>query len=189
MPPSPGRPFTPLWSALVLVAALALGARPAAADIKLGYVDSARLFQEYPAAQEAQARFDRQVQGWRDEAAEKQKAVEELRREVRDQSAILSALRRQEKEEALQRGIADYEKFIQDVWGPNGRAQQANELATREVVDLIRAAVEKVAVDRDLDLVLDSSHGFIIYAEKTLDLTADVLQELQSRAGAPTGGR
>ena len=174
------------WPALMALAALALAAAPAAAQIKFGYVDSARLFQEYATAQEAQARFDRQVQGWRDEAAEKQKVVDELRKEVRDQAAILSALRRQEKEEALQRAIADYEKFVQDVWGPNGRAQQANELATREVVDLIRSAVEKVAVDRDLDLVLDSSHGFIIYAEKSLDLTQDVLQELLARAG-PAG--
>ena len=108
------------------------GARLGAADVRIGYIDSARIFQEYKDAQEAQQRFDRQVQGWRDEAAEKEKAVKQLRDEVRDQAPILSALKRQEKEEALQRAISDYERFIQEIWGPQGRAAQENERATDE---------------------------------------------------------
>ena len=74
-----------------------------AADLNVGYIDSARIFAEYGEAKEAQERFDRQVQGWRDEATEKEKVVAQLRAEVRDQSPILSALKRQEKDEALQR--------------------------------------------------------------------------------------
>lgn len=167
-----------------LVALALLVAVPAfpAADLKIGYIDSARIFQEYADAKESQARFDRQVQSWRDDAAEKEKAVKQLRDEVRDQSPILSALKRQEKEEALQRATSEYEKFIQDTWGPNGRAAQENERATGEVVAQIRAAVEKIAGDRGLELVLDSAGGFIIYADRSMDLTSLVIQELNSRS-------
>ena len=170
----------------VAVGCLALGmGASAAADVRIGYIDSARIFQEYKEAQEAQSRFDRKVQGWRDEAAERDKAVGQLRREVQDQSPILSAVKRQEKEEALQRAISDYEKFIQDVWGPGpgGLAVQENERATNEVVAQIRSAVEKIAGDKGLNLVLDSAGGFIIYADKTMDLTNEVLQELVERSG------
>src|SRR4249920_1600977 len=91
---------------VVLLGLLAAGLTPArAADVRIGYIDSARIFQEYKDAQDAQQRFDRQVQGWRDEAAEKEKVVTQLRAEVRDQSPILSSLKRQEQEEALQRAI------------------------------------------------------------------------------------
>ncbi len=170
-----------------LVALLAGATGPAGAvDSRIGYIDSARIFQEYEAAKEAQSRFDRQVTGWRDEAAEKQKAVEQLRSEVRDQSPILSSLKRQEKEEALQRAISEYERFIQDVWGPQGRAVQENERATGEVVAQIRSAVEKIASDRNLDLVLDAASGYLIYANKSLDLTATVIEELKSRSPATT---
>ena len=170
---------------VVLVAGFPI--RPArAADTRIGYIDSARIFQEYEAAKEAQSRFDRQVTGWRDEAAEKQKAVEQLRSEVRDQSPILSSLKRQEKEEALQRAISEYERFIQDVWGTQGRAVQENERATGEVVSQIRSAVEKIASDRNLDLVLDAASGYLIYANKSLDLTATVIEELKSRSPATT---
>ena len=173
------RPHLGIWLALVC---LVFGPQLAgAADLRIGYIDSAKIFQEYKEAKEAQERFDRQVQGWRDEAAEKEKLVGQLRAEVRDQAPILSALRRQEKEEALQRAISDYEGFIQEIWGPQGKAAQENERATAAVVTQIRGAVEKIATSKGLDLVLDAAGGFIVYSNRSLDLTASVIQELNSR--------
>ncbi len=169
-------------AALTLIAAAAFVAAPVRAEIRIGYIDSNRIFGECTSAREAQQRFDRQVQGWRDEAAEKERTVSQLRQEVRDQSPILSALKRQEKEQALQNAIRDYEQFIQDVWGPNGRAQQENDNATRDVVNQIRTAVEKLAAERGFGLVLDSSGGFILYADRTMDITVDVITELNTRA-------
>ena len=169
------------------LALLALAAAPLRAETRFGYIDSGRIFLEYSAAKEAQARFDRQVQGWRDEAAEKEKLVNQLRADVRDQSPILSSLKRQEREEALQKAISEYERFIQDVWGPEGRASQENERATSDVVRLIRMAVEKVAGEKNLNLVLDAASGDIIYADKALDVTSEVLTELNAAALGATG--
>jgi outer membrane protein len=174
-------------AAAAALALLALAAAPSRAETRFGYIDSGRIFTEYAAAKDAQARFDRQVQGWRDEATEKEKLVTQLRVEVRDLSPILSSLKRQEKEEALQKAISDYERFIQEVWGPQGRASQENERATADVVRLIRAAVEKVAGEKSLNLVIDAASGVIIYADKTLDVTADVLTELKAGAQGATG--
>ncbi len=167
---------------LTLVLALVVAGPLAAADIRIGYLDSARIFQEYKDAQEAQARFDRQVQGWRDEAAEKEKVVQQLRQEVRDQAPILSSLKRQEKEAALQRSISEYEAFIQEIWGPQGRAATENSRATEELVVQVRQVVEKLASQKGLELVFDSASGFLIYADRSLDLTAEVITELNTRA-------
>lgn len=168
------------------VGALVLAAvAPArAADVRFGYIDSQRIFQEFKDAQEAQARFDRQVQGWRDDATEKEKSVNQLQGELRDQGPILSSLKRQEKEEQLQRAISDYQRFIQDVWGPNGKAAQENERFTAQVVTQIRSAVEKIAADRDLTLVLDAAGGQIIYADPSFDLTTQVITELNNASTA-----
>jgi len=178
------RPYLVGW---LVFASLILGVEaPGAADLRMGYIDSAKIFQEFKEAKEAQERFDRQVQGWKDEAAEKEKLVGQLRTEVRDQGPILSALRRQEKEEALQRAISEYEGFIQQIWGPQGKAAQENERATAAVVVQIRSAVEKVATAKGLHLVFDAAGGFIVYADRSLDLTAEVVQELNSRStGTP----
>jgi outer membrane protein len=170
----------PLAAALVLALACALTAPARAADAKIGFIDSSKLFQQYKLAKEAQERFDRQVQSWRDEAAEKDNAVKKLRDEVKDQAPILSSLKRQEREEALQKAIADYEAFIQEIWGPSGRAAQENERSTREIIDQIRAVVEKIAAARGFDMVLDAAGGSIIYAARDLDLSAAVLDELNT---------
>jgi outer membrane protein len=114
--------------------------------------------------------------------------VTQLRNEVRDQAPILSSLRRQEREQALQAAIADYETFIQEVWGPTGRAARENEQSTREIVEQIRVVVDQIAQQRGYDMVLDAASGSIIYANRELDMTAEVLQELNNKA-TTTGGR
>ena len=169
----------------VLAAGALWGAAPAsAADNRMGYIDSSRIFQEYADAKDAQQRFDRLVQGWRDEASEKEKVVTQLRQDVRDQSPILSAMKRQEKETALQRAVNEYEAFIQDVWGTSGRASQENDRATSEIVQAIRVAVEKVAGAKGFQVVLDASSGFLVYADKSLDITTDVIAELNAKKTA-----
>lgn len=173
---------------LAALAALTLGSTPAFPQVRLGYIDSARIWVEYKDAAEAQQRFDRQVQGWRDEATEKERAVSALRQEVRDQGPVLSGLKRREKETALQRAISEYESFVQEVWGPTGRATQENGRATEEVIQKVRVAVEKVAAKRGVDMVLDATSGFVIYADKTLDMTNEVIAELNANA-AGTGAR
>jgi outer membrane protein len=175
-------------AALLTLSVTALAAGTAAAvDVRFGYIDSARIFRDFSEAKEAQERFDRQVQGWRTEAAEKERQVSDLRTEVQDQGPILSALKRQEKEAALQRAISEYERFIQDIWGPSGRAAAENGNMTSAIVEKIRSAVEKVAGDRALNLVLDSASGFLIYADPSFDLTDEVLAELAKQAGPGAG--
>jgi len=181
---TPPRPLRALVAAALAAVLLSVPAARAA-NLEFGYVDSARIFREYKEAQEAQARFDRQMQGWRDEAGEKERLVEQLRNEVRDQGPILSSLKRQEKEENLQRAISDYERFIQEVWGPNGKASQENERMTNEIVSRIRTVVEKLADERGLTLVLDAASGYLLFADKSFDITADVLAELNEGVLVP----
>ncbi|NOT33959.1 MAG: OmpH family outer membrane protein [Candidatus Eisenbacteria bacterium] len=170
-----------LLAALLLVSVGVQPAHAASGDLRVGFIDSARIFRDFKLAQEAQQRFDRQIQAWQDEAAEKQKAVEKLRTEVREQSPILSTARRQERDEALQKAVSEYEAFVQDIWGPQGRAAQENEQSTREIVRQIREVVEKLATDQALTLVLDTSSGIILFADRSLDLTNAVLVELATR--------
>jgi outer membrane protein len=157
-----------------------------AAETRIGFIDSAKIFQEYKLAQEAQQQFDRQVQNWRNEASEKQRVVDQLRAEMRDQGPILSTVKRQEKEETLQKSIQQYETFVQEIWGPTGRASQENERTTREIVEQIRSVVEKLAGEKGLDIVFDAAGGAIVYADRTLDLSAEVVKELNTRVGQGT---
>ena len=54
-------------------------------------------------------------------------------------------------------------------------------------MDRIRTVVEKMATDKGLDLVLDAAGGMIIYADRSLDMSAEVVRELntQDESGKP----
>jgi len=174
------------WTAVLALLLASMSSAARAADTRIVFIDSAKIFQDYKLAQEAQQQFDRQVQNWRTEAAEKQKVVDQLRAEMRDQGPILSTVKRQEKEEALQKAIQQYEAFVQEIWGPTGRASQENERTTSEIVNQIRGVVEKLAGEKGLDIVFDAAGGAIVYADRSLDLSAEVVRELNERVGQGT---
>ena len=164
-----------------------LSAAPAAAQtIRIGFVDSQRIFSEYKAAQEAQDRFGREIQAWRTEADDRRKAVDVLRNELKDQDPLLSEATRLEKETALQKAVSDYDRFVQDFWGPNGKVQRLNDEMTREVISKVRDAVELLANRQGYDLVLDAADGNVIFGVKSLDLTQQVLDDLNKSAVGAT---
>ena len=169
------RSFVPL---LAVLACAALAGPARAQNVRIGFVDSQRIFNEYKSAQEAQDRFSREIQSWRTEADDRRRQVDELRNELKDQDPLLSESKKLEKETAVQRAVADYDRFVQEFWGPGGRVGRLNEEMTREVITKIRDAVETIANREGYDLVLDAADGNVIFGVKSLDLTDRVLTEL-----------
>jgi outer membrane protein len=165
--------------ALACALALLWGARPAQAQIiRIGFVDSQRIFEQYKAAQDAQERFNREITAWRTEADERRRTVDGLRNEMKDQQLLLSDAKRLEKDSELQKAVSEYDRFVQEFWGPAGKVQRLNDEMTREVIGKIRDAVEILANRDGYDLVLDAADGNVIFGVKSLDLTDRVLEEL-----------
>lgn len=178
--------FRPVLLLVSVLALLGLSAPASAQTIRIGFVDSQRIFNEYKAAQEAQERFAREIQSWRTEADDRRKQVDVLRNELKDQDPLLSEAKRLEKETALQKAVSDYDRFVQDFWGPNGKVQRLNDEMTREVISKVRDAVELLANRQSYDLVLDAADGNVIFGVKSLDLTQQVLDDLNKSTGGDT---
>jgi Skp family chaperone for outer membrane proteins len=173
--------------AVALVAVLGLAQPVQAQIVRIGFVDSQRIFDTYRGAQDAQERFTREITSWRTEADDRRRALDALRDELKDQEALLSEAKKLEKETAVQRAVADYDRFVQEFWGPGGRVGRLNEEMTREVVTKIRDAVETIANREGYDLVLDAADGNVIFGVKSLDLTDRVLAELAKDPAAASG--
>jgi len=157
---------------------LAAASPAAAQNVRLGFVDSQRIFESYRGAQEAQERFGREITAWRTEADERRRALDVLRNEMKDQEALVTDTKKVEQESALSKAVSEYDRFVQEFWGPGGRVQRMNEEMTREVIGKIRDAVETIAYREGYDLVLDAADGNVIFGVKGLDLTDRVLTEL-----------
>lgn len=188
-----------VWGALLGLALVAVGPGRAVADLKIGFIDSDRIFAEYQKTREAQESFNREVQDLSKTAREKKSEIDDLQRKLDQQGPMLSEAKRDEQNQLLQKKIGEYESFVQDNWGPNGQITKLNEQYLKPIIDRVHAIVAGIGTDEAYSLILDAADGNVVYGDKSLDLTDRVLSELRNedetgirnpggKAGS-TGGR
>ena len=151
----------------------------ARADIKVGFIDSDRIFADYPKTREAQDSFNREVQELSKSAREKKTEIDDLQRKLDQQGPMLSDAKRDEQNRDLQRKISDYESFVQTNWGPGGRISKLNEEFLKPIVDRVHAIVADIGNQEGYSLILDAADGNIIFGDRALDLTDRVLTALK----------
>jgi outer membrane protein len=163
--------FTAALAALMLTSA-------SFAELKIGYINSEKIFVEYEGTKSAQEKFNKEVAKWEQEATEKQKELQELKDQLEKQSLLLSAERKKEIEEELQRKMVEYQKFLQQKFGQQGEALKKNEDLTKPIVEKINKILEQIAKAENYDYIFDARNGSVVFAKQSYDLTERVLQEL-----------
>jgi outer membrane protein len=179
---------TVVWAVAAFL--LALPALGLAADLKIGFIDSERIFSEYPGTQEAQKSFNREVQELTKTAREKKTDIDDQQRKLDAQGPMLSEAKRDEQNQALQKKIADYDAFVQKNWGPQGSVSKLNEAYLKPIVDRVHKIVTAFGSDEGYSIIMDAADGNIIYGDHALDLTDRVLEQLKKEdvSGVPTSG-
>jgi outer membrane protein len=159
------------------------------ADLKIGFIDSDRIFQEYAKTREAQEAFNREVQDLSNAARELKSEIDDLQRKLDAQGPMLSEAKREEQTKTLQDKISAYEAFVQKNWGPSGEVSRLNEQFLRPILDRVTKIVTSIGQDEGYSLILDAADGNVVFGDKSLDLTDRVLGALRDEdAGqAPTG--
>ena len=172
-----------LGSSLLVLAALGMMAgRAGAQDVKLAYIDSQRIFMEYKETQEAERLYKQEVDQWKAQAAAMEEEIVKLQDELRAQSLMLSEEKQREKKLEYDKKLEDYQRFMADTFGDDGRAAKRNKELTQPIVDKINQILEKMAEDQQFTVVFDIANANIVYIDKTLDLTDQVLAELNKTA-------
>jgi outer membrane protein len=175
-----------VWAVAALL--LALPGPAFAADLKIGFIDSERIFSEYAGTQEAQKSFNREVQELSKTAREKKTEIDDLQRKLDSQGPMLSEAKRDEQNQELQKKIADYDAFVQKNWGPQGSVSKLNEQYLKPIVDRVHKIVTTFGSDEGYSIILDAADGNIIFGDHALDLTDRVLEQLRKEdsSGLPT---
>lgn len=164
------------------IAALVIGgallAAPLMAEVKIGYIDSARIFAEYKGTADAQRTFDEEVVTWEAQAQTMKVELDSLDQEYERQSLMMSDAKKAERQQQILQKRQEYESFVQSVWGPQGRLATKNSELVAPIVEKINIILEKLGEEEGYTLVLDASVGGIVYATDGIDLTTQVLEEL-----------
>ena len=164
---------TAIIALLVMIAAIAQ-----ADELKIGYVDSQRIFAEFQEYQDAQAKFDKDVEAWNVQAEQMKSEVDQLIEELEGQSLILSAEKKSEKEDFLKAKQDTLRQFLDATFGPEGKAERRMAELSKPVRDKVLEVIESVAIDGNYSIVFDAGTVNIAYAKKSLDITDEILAEL-----------
>ncbi|MEW6685489.1 MAG: OmpH family outer membrane protein [Candidatus Edwardsbacteria bacterium] len=152
-------------------------------EIKIGYVDSQRILEQYKGTQDIQKQFAQEISNWQNEVEKRKKEISDLETELQTQSLLLSQEKRKEKEQTILQKKGELQKFVEEIWGKGGKAQQKNEELSKPVLEKINTIIRKIANDEGYTIILDASAGNLIYASKELDITDEVIETLEKETG------
>ena len=152
-----------------------------AEEIKLGYIDTVKIFAEFKETVDAEAIYKKEVDAWKKKASDMEATLATMREEIQSQSLMLSEEKLAEKKQVFDRKLQEYNQYMTDVFGDNGQAAKRNKELTQPIVEKINAVIAQLAEAEGYTLVLDAAQGNIVFAKKTLDLTARVMVELEKQ--------
>lgn len=177
--------ITALLSAILLVAASAAYAQNAP---KVGIVDMEQILQSYDKAQEADADLRQQQQRADNELRPMAEAINSMREDREGLIAQINSpsttedrqrqarVQLQELEANLERQAMEFQRLRNEA--NRTLMQRRNNMLTM-MLDDIRGATAAVADSKGIDLVLNAQNEIVLFYSDALDITDDVLAELE----------
>lgn len=147
-----------------------------AQTIRIGYVDTEKVLDNAPGAEEATKIFDEEVGTWRGEAESLKSELQTLIEEYENQKLILSPEKKREKEDKITTKKNEYDQKVFEI---QSKIQQRSAELSQPILENVYQTIKIVAEREDYDLVFDSSLGAIVYADPSLDITQIVVDELK----------
>ncbi|MBK9303217.1 MAG: OmpH family outer membrane protein [bacterium] len=164
-------------AALALACLLApLGA--AAKEAKpLAVVDSERIVQEYGAARDAQAQYQKFLQGLEQDISDREKDLQRAAEQIESQRMLLGEDALRAKMQEFESQKADYYQFRQ---GLEGRAESEYKAKIQPIIDQVKLIAERIGKEQGYGIIVDAASLTTLYIDAEVDLTDEVLQALVS---------
>ncbi len=163
---------------LIVGLSLFFGVTSAFAQLKIRYINTDRILQEYPEAQEIQKKSDELRAAYETEFQKMQSELQTLVKEIQDQALLLSPEKKAEKEAKAANLQAEMERYYYEKLGPQGEYFKENKKLTTPLIEKINSVIRKIGEEEGYDYILDVVQGVILHAKEEYDLTDRVLEEL-----------
>ena len=158
----------------------------ALADVKIGYVDSNEIMNNFDEVRQVQADLEKEQRRLESEFNELVYSLDSLKQDYDRQRLLMSDTRRNEKENEILNKEKSVQKFQLDKFGPEGEIYKTQNQLLKPVLAKIDDAIQKVGSERGYDFILDAMSGALLYALDSHNLTEDVMDELAKATGSVT---
>ena len=142
-------------------------------------IDTKYILDKMPEYKEADKKLAQVTEQWQKEIDTKQSQLNNMYRNFEAEQFMLSDELRKKREDEL----FNMEKEVRDMqkkrFGFEGDLFKERQRLVKPVQDKVYNAIQKMAVNRGYDFVLDKSEGItVIFADPKLEKSEDVLREL-----------
>jgi len=142
-------------------------------------VDSKYILEKMQDYKDAQKKLDQVSDEWQKEIDAKQATLDRMYKEYEAEQIMLTDELKKKREDQL----FNLEKELRDLqrkrFGFEGDLFKKRQELIKPIQDKVYNAIQKIAVQRSYDFILDKSEGItVIFADPKLDKSEDVLKEL-----------
>ena len=149
---------------------------------KYAIIDTRYILDKMPDYKEAQKQLDEIAAGWQKEIDAKQVELDKMYKDYEGEQVMLTVELRKKREDQLFNKEKDLRDQQRKRFGFEGDLFKKRQELIKPIQDKVYNAVQKMAVGRGYDFVLDKSEGItIIFADPKLDKSEDVLKDLGVR--------
>ena len=163
----------------LLLAAFILMAGFAANAQRYAIIDTKYILDRMPEYKDAQKALDDVAAGWQKEIDGMQQELDKMYRDFEAEQVMLSDELRRKREDQLFNKEKTLRELQRKRFGFEGDLFKKRQELVKPVQDKVFNAVQKLAVARGYDFILDKSEGItVIFADPKLEKSEDVLKEL-----------
>lgn len=151
------------------------------AQQKIGYVNSSKIFQELPAAQDAQRRIDAMGKPIQDSLEAMQKELAARYEEYQKKEALMTETSKKGEQQKLIEMERRMNEFRAQKLGNDGELARETEKVLTPLRERIKAAITAVAKEEKYSFVFDKTETIqiLLYGDPAHDVTFKVIDRLK----------
>jgi outer membrane protein len=142
-------------------------------------IDSKYILDKLPEYKAAQSKLDQFSEQWQQEIDKKAAALDKMYKDYDAEQVMLSDELKKKREDELFNNDKELKDLQRKRFGYEGDIFKKRQELIKPIQDRVYNAVQKLAVSKLYDFILDKSEGItVIFADPKLDKSDDVLKEL-----------
>jgi outer membrane protein len=142
-------------------------------------IDTKYILSKLPAYQEAQKRLDAYSAAWQGEIDQRSADLEKLKGDYEAEKVMLSDDLKKKREDQIFNATKELQDLQRRRYGYEGDLFTKRQELIKPIQDKVYDAIQKLAVARSYDFILDKSEGItVIFADPRLDRSDDILKSL-----------
>lgn len=170
---------------LTLAGLLAVSAPLSAqAATKIGYIDTRRVLQEAPGAQEARTTLEAEMQRFQNQLKSMQDSLQAIMTDYQQKSLVMSADAKQKREQEIIQKRTVWEQRAEQM---QQQAAQRQQEVMEPIMQRVEEVISQVRQAEGFAIVFDVASEAIVSADPALDLTAKVIERLKAASPTATG--